>query len=210
MKENIILPKVIKIGILGDQEVGKTSICYFFTGIEFVEGLNATSSYDKYEKKIKLTNDKEIKVVLLDTCGARNRRSLVFKVLRYCTGIILVFGFSRRQSFDDLNDWIDDIKDNFNDPFIILFGNYADLDKDEWKITSEEVNKFVKEKGIPYFEVSAKTGKGIEEGITFIANEIYKKLLEEDNYNSEIIINKNDKIKEKKKSDCVRNKKNKK
>ena len=175
-----------------------------------MEGLGATFSIDKYEKNIKLTNDKEIKVALWDTCGAENFRSSVFKVLRNYRGIILVFGLSRRQSFDGLNDWINDIKDNINNPFIILFGNYADLNKDKWKVTSEEVNKFVKEKGIPYFEVSAKTGKGIEEGITFITNEIYKKRLEENNNNNEIIINKNDKIKEKKKSDCVRNKKNKK
>ena len=53
------------------------------------------------------------------------------------------------------------------------------------------------------------TGKGIEEGISFIANDIYKKNLEESNGNKEIIINNDDIMKEKNKSNCVRNKKKK-
>ena len=48
-----------------------------------------------------------------------------------------------------------------------------DVDKDKWKITSEEATKFAKEKGFAYFETSAKTNENINEGILSIANQIY-------------------------------------
>ena len=89
---------------------------------------------------------------------------------------------------------------------IVLFGNKVDSDKNEWKVTSEEINEFLKTKGIPYFEVSAKTGKGIKEGFIYITNEVYNKKMEENSDNKEIMINKNSIKKGKQKCDCSRNK----
>ena len=133
--------------------------------------------------------------------------------MRSADSIILVFEFCRRDSFDKLDQWLDDIRDNSNDPFIILFGNKVDSDSDKWEVTSEEVNKYAKERGFPFFEVSAKTGKGLNEGLLYIVNKMYDKKYEdneESKDNNEIIIDENKIEKEKNKSDCVRNKKNKK
>ena len=58
---------------------------------------------------------------------------------------------SYRKSFVELDVWLKSIKENLNVSSIILFGNKADLNKIEWQVSSEEVNKYVKEKGIPYF-----------------------------------------------------------
>ena len=77
--------------------------------------------------------------------------------------------------------------------------------------------KFAKNNGIPYFEVSAKLGKGIDEGFSFISNEIYDKIMEnkkdnkEDNKedNNEIINKKDNIINKKKNNDCIINKKKK-
>ena len=73
---------------------------------------------------------------------------------------------------------------------IILFGNRVDSDKNEWKITSEDINNFLKEKRIPFFEISAKTGKGINEGFSFIINEAYDKIWKENLDTKKISINK--------------------
>ena len=51
----------------------------------------------------------------------------------------------------ELDVWLKSIKENLNVSSIILFGNKADLNKIKWQVSSEEVNKYVKEKGIPYF-----------------------------------------------------------
>ena len=73
---------------------------------------------------------------------------------------------------------------------IILFGNRVDSDENEWKITSEDINNFLKEKRIPYFEISAKTGKGINEGFSFNINEAYDKIWKENLDTKKISINK--------------------
>ena len=54
---------------------------------------------------------------------------------------------------------------------IILFGNKVDCDKSEWEVTNEEINKFIQEKRLKYFEVSAKNNIGIDEGIEYIINQ---------------------------------------
>ena len=119
----------------------------------------------------------------------------------------MIFGIEK--VLFELDVWLKSIKENLNVSSIILFGNKADLNKSEWQVTSEEANKYAKEKGIPYFEVSAKTGRGLNEGLLYIVNEIYDKKFDSKD-NNIIKIKENDIEKGKKNSDCVRNKKNKK
>ena len=206
MEDNYIFSKVVKIGLLGDSEVGKTSICNTFLGLEFNGDTIPTIGLDKLEKKIKVKNDEKIKVVIYDTAGGKRFRNIVFKTIRNVEGIILVFDLLKKESFDNLNNWLDEINENLNNPLIILFGNRVDSDENEWKITSEDINNFLKEKRIPYFEISAKTGKGIMEGFSFIVNELHTKKFEENIDNNKIIINKDNSIKDKKKCQCVKTK----
>ena len=63
--------------------------------------------------------------------------------------MFLIFG--KEKVLFELDVWLKSIKENLNVSSIILFGNKADLNKIEWQVSSEEVNKYVKEKGIPYF-----------------------------------------------------------
>ena len=54
--------KVVKIGMLSDNRVGKTSICNSLINSEFREDQIATIGTDKYETKLLLNNGNEIKV----------------------------------------------------------------------------------------------------------------------------------------------------
>ena len=201
--------KPIKLRFLGETGTGKTEICNVFSGIEFrLDGL-ITIGNNKFEKIMRLNNNKDIKLIYWDTGGNERFKSSSLPFAKNVDGIVLVFDFINRKSFDALNDWLDFVKDDLKDPLIILFGNKTDIDEHEWKITSEEVKKFAKGKGIAFFEVSAKTGKGINEGILYIANEIYDKKYGKNKTHNEIFINNNDIINKNNKSDCVRSKKNK-
>lgn len=88
--------------------------------------------------------------------------------------------------------------------FYYLFGNQTDIPKEEWKIKTEEIMFFAEKNKLPYFETSAKNNTGIEEGFSFIVNDIYEKL--ENANNNTVILNKNGKNPN---SDCVGKKKNK-
>ena len=74
-----------------------------------------------------------------------------------------------------MNIWLAEINENLANPLVVLFGNKTDLEKDKWQVTSEEASKFAKEKGIAYFETSAKTKIGVNEGLSYIVNRVYNK-----------------------------------
>ena len=62
MSNDKIILSAIKIGLLGDCTVGKTSVCKVFTGLEFSDEEMVTIGSDKFEKKFYLQNGKEIKL----------------------------------------------------------------------------------------------------------------------------------------------------
>ena len=92
---------------------------------------------------------------------------------------IFVYAIDRRQSFDEIDFWIKELKNN-NSPYskIILVGNKLDLAKNR-EIQYEEGDKKAKDNEfIDFFETSAKTGENISKMIIKVANILYKEHLE--------------------------------
>ena len=175
--ENISIT-TIKIGLLGDSSVGKTAICNSFLNMEFNDDMLSTIGLEKLETKYKLHDGNTIKLILWDTAGQERFRSIALKSIKAVQGIIIVFDLTKKKSFENINSWLEIIKENLQDPCLVLFGNKADIEKEKREITSEEAKKFANSKKLLYYETSAKTKQGIDEGFSYIANETYKKVKE--------------------------------
>jgi Ras-related protein Rab-8A len=186
MEEGKIDLTVIKLGILGDSSVGKTCLCNSFMNLEFSMDQLSTIGADKSEKKLTLKNGKDIKLIIWDTAGQERFRSAGLKYARNAQGIVLVFDVTNRASFDNIGNWMELINENFKNPSIILFGNKADIAKEKWKVSNEEAKEFAEKMKFPYFETSAMTKQGINEGFSFIANDIYDKLKGKEDDNIQI------------------------
>ena len=118
----------------------------------------------------------------------------------------MVFDFTNRESFENIENWIYDIKENLqSDVVIVLFGNKSDFQKEYWKVTSEEVKEYANKNKLSFFETSAKENKGIKEGFSFIANEAYSIARKRSEEKNKTIL----KPGEKKNEKCVGNKKSK-
>ena len=178
--------RAIKIGFLGDTDVGKSAICYSFLGLEFYEDRIGTIGSEKLETKYKLHDGNTIKLILWDTAGQERFRSIALKSIKAVQGIIIVFDLTKKKSFENINSWLEIIKENLQDPCLVLFGNKADIEKEKREITSEEAKKFANSKKLLYYETSAKTKQGIDEGFSYIANETYKKVKEKKGGNIKI------------------------
>ena len=163
----------IKINIIGNKNVGKTSIRSVYLGLGFYIDTLSTVGYNREEKMFKLNNGNEIKVVIWDTAGQERFHSMAVQSLRGCQGLILVYDVGNRQSFNDLKNWLEDVSNATNKVSIILFGNKCELEKRD--VTKEEAEKFAKENNIPYIETSAKSGINIDEGFSMIINDAYEK-----------------------------------
>ena len=162
----------INIGIYGNIGVGKTCIFETLSSPTFY-GITLFSS--RKNIKIHLNSDKDLDVSLFDITFTGENKVSILSFSQYLHGGIIVFDVTSKRSFVHVSEWLEQIKEISPNFFVIIFGNKADIDKSEWEVTNEEINKFIEEKKLIYFEVSAKTKKNILEGIYYIANEIYEK-----------------------------------
>ena len=174
MSGNEIKMKIIRLALLGDSAVGKTSIISTFLNYEFNEDFISTIGWDKRKKTIKLENGKNIDLSIWDTAGQERFHSIALKVIRKAQGIVVVFDLTKRETFESVVNWLEVIKENFNEVTIVLFGNKCDCESAR-QVTTEEATEFAKKKNIPYFETSAKKNINIEDGFSKISNDIFKK-----------------------------------
>ena len=182
---------IIKILTLGDTEVGKTSIVLRYSDDKFHDSKIATIGIDFKIKIIKKGKEK-IKVSIYDTAGQERFQNIVKHYYRGANGVLLVYDITKRKTFEKLNFWINDIKENSDDLdnlFIYLIGNKNDLEENR-EVSCQEATAFAKEKNFPYIEVSAKTGNNIyklfDETIKGALDKMIDKEKKENNINDSI------------------------
>ena len=173
MAEEKISLKVVKLALLGDSAVGKTALCHALLNLDFSEDALASIGIDRLETKYPLKNGKEIKLILWDTAGQERFRSMAKQTLRAVQGIVVVFDVTSKRTFENVNLWLEDIKECIDNPCLVLFGNKADMPNEKWKVTKEEAEQYAKKMNLQYFETSAKTKQGLDEGFSFIVNKAY-------------------------------------
>ena len=133
-------------------------------------------------------NGVKIKLQVWDTCGQEMYRSLIQGFYRNTALTLLIYAVNDEKSYDDLNEWLKDIKNNCEKEMpIFLLGNKCDLSDENKLVKSQFVEEFVQQNGLKYFsETSAKTGFKVDE--TF--NEVVKYLYKEDYLKGKSVIKK--------------------
>lgn len=147
-----------KVIIIGNASVGKSSLIERGTKNIFTEDYNATIGFEYFSFYVKHDN-KIIKLQVWDTCGQEIYQSLITNFYRNSSLAILVYAINDTKSFENLEDWLKDLRKESNpDAKIILIGNKVDLES-EREISYEEAEKYAKDYNFSYFfETSAKTG----------------------------------------------------
>jgi len=176
MAEEKVSLKAIKIALLGDSTVGKSTIVSKYLKLDYKDDLLATIGSDKYDSKFTLENGENIKLIIWDTAGQERFRSVALQALKAVQGIILVFDLTKRESFININNWLETVRENLHNPNLILFGNKADIKKEDWKVTSEEAENFAVKLNMKYVETSAYTRQGLDEGFSSLINDTYNKV----------------------------------
>ena len=147
-----------KVIVIGNSGVGKSSIIERATKNRFLEDYQATIGFDYCSFFIKY-NNKIIKLQIWDTCGQEIYQSLITNFYRNSSLAFLVYAINDRNSFDNLDLWIKDLKKESNpDAKTILIGNKADLES-ERQVKYEEAEKYSKDLNfVSFYEASARTG----------------------------------------------------
>ena len=105
-------------------------------------------------------------LVRLDMSGQERYRSLASIFTRSADIVAVFFDVTSRQSFLSCEGWMDYIVRG-KPCCIVGIGSKIDL-ADKREVTTEEANSFFGQRGLPYFELSAKTEEGVKETITSI------------------------------------------
>ena len=181
--------KEIKLLVLGEAGVGKTSIIQKFATNTFEEKLTATIGIDFLSKKIKYKN-KTYQFRLIDTAGQERFHHIIDSYYHMGDVFFVVFDLTNEDSLNAISKWIDEIKEKRGDPDpkIIIIGNKDDL-KDK-QINKEIIEKQLENhKNRIYIKTSAKKNINIQEAFEAMID-----LLEPDdnsNKNKNLILDKN-------------------
>jgi small GTP-binding protein len=160
-----------KLVLIGDINVGKTSILSRYLTNTFNENIKCSVSVDYKIKNIQIDKNLRIDLCIWDTCGQERFRNITKQYFRDSHAILLIFSLSDFKTFNNLNYWIDELNNSVNeDTFIYLFGNKSDEKNIDYNLINEFLNKSNIIKG--YYEVSAKTGLNIEYAFNNICKEL--------------------------------------
>ena len=118
-------------------------------------------------------DDAKIKINYIDTAGQEKFRAISLNYLKGTDGAILVFDITKKNTFELIGTWIDDIRENNkNNIGKMLLGNKADLES-EREVSKEEGEKLAQLLDCKYYETSAKTGQNVNEALDEIAKTTY-------------------------------------
>ena len=159
---------LMKIIILGDSGVGKTSLMNQYCNKRFSNQYKATIGADFLTKEVTI-DDKLVTLQIWDTAGQERFQSLGVAFYRGADACILVYDITNEKSFEQLNSWRDEFltqanpRDPDNFSFVVI-GNKVDKET-ERRVPKTKATQWCKSKGskpIPYFETSAKEAVKVE------------------------------------------------
>ena len=174
--------KELKIILLGESGVGKTSIILRYYKNMFTSDLSSTFG-TTYIKKSLVKNNVTYKLNIWDTTGQEHYHSVTELFINGSDIVILVYAINEVDSFKKLDYWFKSIRDNCDENIILaIVGNKYDLtynddnSENQYFVSNEEAKKYAKEKQAMFKLVSAKADqKGIDSLFDELVNEYIQK-----------------------------------
>ena len=177
---------LLKVIILGDSGVGKTSLMNQYVNEKFSNQYNATIGSNFLTKDV-IVNDQLVTMQIWDTAGQERFQSLGVAFYRGADCCVLTYDVTAPASFISLEGWKDEFliqsspKDPDNFPFVVL-GNKVDLENRS--IPSQRAQQWChNNNNISYFETSAKEAVNVELAFQTIAKNALAQEAEDEIYN---------------------------
>ena len=202
-KEEKILYKIL---LVGDTQVGKTSIKKRLDGENFNKNEQPTLGITFFDKEIK-KKEKTIKIQIYECGGQDGNKYTVLLHRKDAHAIVFVYDITNRKSFENIKTWMDFVEQGSNNDdnifnqknkkktlLYFLVGNKTDLrkknnntkendndnnndDNEEKPVSKEEGKKFAEENNMIFLgEVSARNGNGIDDFFKEITIKCLKKI----------------------------------
>ncbi|KAI9162034.1 hypothetical protein LWI28_023114 [Acer negundo] len=167
---------LFKIVLIGDSAVGKSNLLARFARNEFYPNSKSTIGVEFQTQKMEI-NRKEIKAQIWDTAGQERFRAVTSAYYRGAVGALLVYDISRRQTFDSIGRWLNELHTHSDMNVVtILVGNKSDL-KDAREVTTAEGKTLAEAEGLFFMETSALDSSNVTAAFQTVVKEIYNIIL---------------------------------
>eukprot|EP01084_Bolivina_argentea_P239227 402112_1 len=164
-------PLTVKLVLLGDSRVGKSSVVIRFVKNEFDQYKFPTIGATFLTQSVSV-GDYLVKFEIWDTAGQEKYRSLAPLYYRGASAALVVYDITNRESFDNARKWIEEVQTQEGHHVVVgLAGNKVDLAANR-KVSISEGEEFAKQKNFIFFETSAKNSTNIKEIFRSIAQEV--------------------------------------
>ena len=153
---------VLKLVILGEGRVGKTSILSKYFNKKFNQGEKSTINRSFYEKKVKYQG-KEVQLKFWDTAGQEQFNAISTMYYQGAVGALLVYDVSIFETFNKVKSWVSTLQEAVGkDIIFVIAGNKYDLvgKMDEHM---PEIDSYCSQEKCKHFFTSAKTGYGLDD-----------------------------------------------
>lgn len=178
----------VKIILLGNCQVGKSSLIIKFIDNKFSFNYISTIGLDFKQKKVTLPSGEIIRVKIFDTAGQERFHSISTSYIKNADAIVLVYDITSQNSFDSVEKWVTNIYNTHGNKVpMTLIGNKSDLEE-ERKIKTDVGKNKAEEIGIKFYETSCKEGINVNEAFLDLVQQVYTKRNETKN-NEDILIN---------------------
>jgi len=183
----------VKLVLLGEAAVGKSSLVMRFVNNDFQENKEPTIGAAFLTQKCNLPT-RTIKFEIWDTAGQERFASLAPMYYRNAQAALVVYDITKASSLTKAQHWVAELQRQASPGIVIaLVGNKLDLvnpssgsgegegegpedaevdESDARKVPTKAAKAYAEEEGLLFFETSAKTGERVAEVFTAIANAI--------------------------------------
>ncbi|CAD7923954.1 unnamed protein product [Amoebophrya sp. A120] len=163
--------KILKLLLIGDSGVGKSSLLMRYCDDEWSSTYLSTIGIDYRVKYTNLAKEK-VKLQIWDTAGQERFRTITEQYYRNAHGILLVYDQSQPATFQNVRTWMQQIQGSAPDGVqTCLLGNKSDL-KSPQGVQAAKGKELADEFGIPFFAVSAKSGKGVADAFVSVGERV--------------------------------------
>lgn len=167
---------LLKLLLIGDAGVGKSSILLRFTDDTFDNHLQSTIGVD-FKVKMMKKKSKNVKITIWDTAGQERFRTLTSSYYRGAHGIMLVYDVTRKSTLSQLQTWLNEVETycgaQSKEVVKLLVANKIDKEDDR-EVSWSEGAAWARGRGMLFIETSAKKNVGISQ----VFDEVVQKILE--------------------------------
>ncbi|XP_042576184.1 ras-related protein Rab-35-like [Cyprinus carpio] len=153
---------LFKLLIIGDSNVGKSSLLLRFADNSFSGSYITTIGVDFKIRTVEIDGRKRVKLQIWDTAGQERFRTITSTYYRNTHGVIIVYDVTNPESFVNVKRWLNEISQNCDNVCKITVGNKND-DPSKKLVDTQDAQRFGESVGVRFFETSAKENINVEE-----------------------------------------------